>query len=94
MHEDKERFDSMVEDTLAAYKGLTEEDKFIYYSYIGSLYEKARMERKRNYYYFKASLIIEKFKPEISELFLKTIKNSKYIEQWEELNSKVIQKII
>ncbi len=66
LHEDKERFDEMIENTLGSAKGLTEEEKFIYYSYIGSLYAKANMHRKRNYYYYKASLIIEKFKPEIS----------------------------
>ena len=53
----------MIENTLATSKGLTEEEKFLFYSYIGSLYSKAKMERKRNYYFFKASLIIEKFKP-------------------------------
>jgi len=62
--------------------------------YIGSLYEKCGMIRKRNYYYYLSSLIYLNIKTDISLILLKKIKESQSLRQWETLHSKIIKLII
>lgn len=91
---ESEKFDEMVQSFMLSQKGLTEDEKFVYYSYLGSLYGKTCMERKRNYYFYRAASIVQNHKQEICLLLLKVIKNSSTLQNWENLHSKVIRMII
>ena len=90
-----DKLDQLIKLFMSSYgKSLHEDEKFLLFTVLGEMYEKCGLIRKKNYYYFLASLIHFSKKSELSVVLLKQIQKQREIRQSPFIYKQILQMII
>lgn len=90
-----EKLDDLLKIFMATFaRSLHEDEKFLLLCVLGELYEKGGMVRKKNLYYYLASLIHLSKKPELSAVLLVQIQKEAKVREFPFLYRQILQMII